>query len=898
LNTMRGGEIRKAFLEFFRARGHAVHPSDSLVPTGDPSLLFTGAGMNQFKDMFLGRGRLPFKRAATSQKCLRTGDIDNVGRTPAHHTFFEMLGNFSFGDYFKREAIHWAWEWVTGVAGLPESRLLVSVYEDDDEAYSIWENEIKVPRERIYRFGEHDNFWPADAPSQAPQGTLCGPCSEIFYDWGERYGCGRADCSPACDCRRYVEIWNLVFQQFEKLDAPGKLRPLATKNIDTGMGLERIAAVLQGVRSNFDTDLLAPLVRQAAEASGRSYGADAAADRRLRRIADHARAVTFAISDGALPSNEGRGYVVRRLLRRAVLDGRRLGVERPFLYSLVPTVASIMGDQYPELEERREAIASFVKGEEERFGETLSAGLAQLEKVAGRLSKGDTLDGASAFMLYDTYGFPVELTEEILAERGVGLDREGFAREMGRARERSRGGTTEDIFGYEFMKTVKERTKETRFLGYEALAADCVVLALVRGEKESGKVVESLACDAPPGGERCQVVLDATPFYGETGGQVGDTGVIEGPDGAVFAVEDTQRSGAIILHLGRMTRGELRTGQGVRAKVDAARRLDIARNHTATHILHHQLRELLGTHVEQAGSLVEPGRLRLDFSHGSALSAEELEAVERGVNDHILADEPVATVETTVEEARARGAMALFGEKYGERVRMVSVGEFSRELCGGTHLRRTGEIGLFRIVAEESVAAGVRRITALTGRGAREAVKADERILAELSRELKSPAGELPSRVRALAERVRRLERELEAAKRKALAGGGVDSLLSQARDVDGVVVLALDMGEAGADDLRAAADVIRPRLASKEKGSVLVLAGAAGGKVSLAAWVGPKELTRRVKAGLIVKELAPVVGGGGGGRDDMAQAGGRDPSKVGEALAAVEGIVRRMLST
>ncbi|MHC4248817.1 MAG: alanine--tRNA ligase [Planctomycetota bacterium] len=899
---MKGSEIRAAFLKFFEERGHTVYPSDSLIPTADPSLLFTGAGMNQFKDAFLGKSSLKFKRAATSQKCLRTGDIENVGVTPRHHTFFEMLGNFSFGDYFKREAIEWAWEFSLDVLKLPEEKLAVSVYEDDEEAFEIWRKVIGLPKKKIYRFGEHDNFWPADAPSQAPAGMLCGPCSELFYDWGKDVGCGKKKCSPACECGRWLEYWNLVFQQFEKGDAPGKLSPLTMKNIDTGAGLERIAAIMQGVFSNFDTDLMLPLVKQAAEISGHGYGTGDETDRRLRRIADHARAVTFAIGDGVLPANEGRGYVVRRLLRRAVLDGRGLGVDEAFLYSFVPTVASLMGDQYPDIIERREQIASFVKGEEERFGETLASGLAQLERFAGGLAEGATLDGKSVFMLYDTYGFPVELTEEMLAERGVKIDRAGFDAAMAEARERSRGGVSESIFGFDWMLTVKERTTATEFVGYEHVDDLTNIVALVKGSGEEGRIVEELT---PEDGDECQIVLERTPFYGEAGGQVGDTGTIEvavrqTASMTKFEVTDTVRAGGIFLHRGRVVRGGFKTGDHVMTSVDRARRLGIARNHTATHLLHHALREKLGKHVEQAGSFVSDEHLRLDFSHGQGLSRDELDAVELAVNLRVLADDPVAWRETSVDEAKAAGAMALFGEKYGESVRMVSVGapgsEFSKELCGGTHLGRTGEIGLFRIVSEESVAAGVRRITAVTGRTAYDSVKDDERVLGGLSRALKAPPDQLAGRVESLMERAKRLERDLAAAKKKALTGGGMDDLLAGAKQVDGVTVLAANMGEAGANDLRSAGDVLKAKLVAEAKGAVLVLAGAAKGKVALACWVAPKDLAKKVKAGSIVKKIAPMVGGGGGGRDDMAQAGGKDPSKIDEALAAVEGIVRQAL--
>jgi len=909
---MKGTQIRAAFLKFFEERGHTVYPSDSLIPTADPSLLFTGAGMNQFKDTFLGKSSLKFKRATTSQKCMRTGDIENVGVTPRHHTFFEMLGNFSFGDYFKREAIEWAWEFSLSVLKLPEERLAVSVYEDDDEAYDIWRNVIGLPESKIYRFGEHDNFWPADAPSKAPAGTLCGPCSEMFYDWGtevagEKIGCGRPECSPACECGRWLEYWNLVFQQFEKGDAPGKLSPLTMKNIDTGAGLERIAAIMQGVFSNFDTDLFQPIIKQIRGMTDRTIRKDPAtkAYRRLLRIADHIRAITFAIGDGVLPSNEKRGYVVRRLLRRAAVDGDKIQIPSPFLYSLVPTVVSTMQDQYPDLKERCSQIAGFVKGEEERFAATLKTGLVQFEKSTAGLAVNQELDGKLVFKLYDTYGFPVELTHELLQERNLGIDMKGFEREMAAARERSRGGVSESIFGYAWMLEVKNRTTGTEFVGYDATEAEAKVVALVWGEDEEGEVVDQLTTQhSTHGTKHCHVILDRTPFYAESGGQVSDMGHMHVGDTEI-KVLDTVKAGDVFIHEVLVT-GEVRTGDTVTCKVDAPRRLAIGRNHTATHLLHHALREKLGKHVEQAGSFVSDEHLRLDFSHGQGLSRDEIDAVEAAVNARVIADEPVAWKETTVDEAKASGAMALFGEKYGERVRMVAVGapgsEFSKELCGGTHLTRTGEIGLFRIISEESVAAGVRRITAVTGSGAYESVKEDERVLGELSRALKAPPGQLGARVASLAERAKKLERELAAAKRQALTGGGTDDILAGARQVDGVTVLAANMGDAGANDLRAAGDVLKPKLIGRGegegRGAVLVLAGAAKGKVALACWVAPKHLAKKVKAGAIVKKIAPMVGGGGGGRDDMAQAGGKDPSKIDEALAAVEGIVREALGS
>ncbi len=880
---MKTDDIRTSFLEFFREREHVVYPGDSLVPSHDPSLLFTGAGMNQFKDSFLGKGKLGFRRAATAQKCLRTADIDNVGRTPTHHTLFEMMGNFSFGDYFKREAILWAWEWVTGVMGLSADRLSVSVYEDDDESFEIWEREVGVRKDRIYRFDEHENFWPADAPSSSPAGTLCGPCTEIFYDRGREVGCRRAECNPSCDCPRFVEIWNLVLQEFEKGEKPKELRPLRMKNIDTGLGLERMAAVMQGVDSNFGIDILSPLVRQVLDVSRPPEEADVT--RAARRIADHGRAVTFAIADGVLPSNEGRGYVVRRLLRRAVLDGRNLGIDEAFLYSLVPTVASLMGGAYPEVVDRREVVASFVKGEEENFRSTLSAGLAQLEKFAAGLSQGKVMHGEDAFTLYDTYGFPVELTREILAARGVGVDMEGFERELERARERSRGGSamSADLFGYPYVLQVKDITKATEFVGYDADECEGEVLAVVSGEKDEGKLVES----ANERADKVQLILDRTVFYAEAGGQVADTGLIEWTGGE-FVVDDVQKVDDVFFHIGTVKKGEVKRGIQVKCRIHSERKRAIERNHTATHLLHHALRDILGKHVEQSGSLVEPERLRLDFSHPTAVRPEELESIERMVNELIRADMPVATSIMKIEEARARGAIALFGEKYGERVRLVETGDVSKELCGGAHLRRTGEAGYFRIVSEGSVAAGVRRIEAVTGSAAFEAALADKKALDEIGTALKARRGEVVERMSGLLKRTRALEKEIEKARKAALAGGAQ----TREHEVEGLKVMVVDAGEASAKDLRSSGEALKGRLGE----GVLVVGGRDNARAALVCWATPEAVKKGVKAGDLAKKLAEIVGGGGGGRPAMAQAGGKNAEKVPDALDQAPELVRDLL--
>ncbi len=626
---MKTDEIRESFLYFFEERAHKRVASDSLVPASDPTLLFSGAGMNQFKDLFIGRGSADYRRATTAQKCFRTGDIDSVGRTAGHHTLFEMMGNFSFGDYFKQESILWAWEWLTSASGLPEKSLSVSVYLDDDEAADIWLKEIGVPKKKLYRFDEHENFWPADAPSQSPAGTLCGPCSEIFYDRGEKVGCGRKECDPSCDCDRYVEIWNLVFQQFEKGEKPKELTPLSTKNIDTGLGLERMAAVMQGVRSNFEIDIFRPLVERAAELTGKKLKKVTPDElRRLRRIADHARAVTFCIADGALPSNEGRGYVVRRILRRAVLDGRALGLAEPFLHEMVPVVVELMGRAYPEIAgENAGRIIGFVGGEEERFGATIAQGLRVLEEsmraVTERGGK-KVFSGGKAFVLYDTYGFPPELTREMLAERGVEIDEEGFEKAMARQRERSRAGSklAEDIFAGD---PAVERIRAAR----SGFRTD------FRGYGET--VVEAEVVELDDGGANVRLVTTATPFYAESGGQVGDTGVITGPSGK-FAVEQTTAIDGITFHHGRVTEGEFSVGEKGRLEVDGERRAGVARNHTATHLLHAALRRVLGTHVTQKGSLVSAERLRFDFTHSGGLKGDELERVERIVNEEVMRD--------------------------------------------------------------------------------------------------------------------------------------------------------------------------------------------------------------------------------------------------------------------
>ncbi|MBN1809939.1 MAG: alanine--tRNA ligase [Planctomycetes bacterium] len=866
---MKTSEIRSAYLAFFEERGHKVVRSDSLVPSGDPSLLFTGAGMNQFKDMFLGRGNLPFTRATSCQKCIRTGDIDSVGRTARHGTFFEMLGNFSFGDYFKKESILWAWEFMTDVLGVAKDRLYISIYNQDEEAYGIWTGGVGIPADRVYRMGEHDNFWPADAPANGPNGP-CGPCSEIFVDLGESVGCGGADCAPGCDCDRFVEVWNLVFTQFERKDG-GLLEPLPQKNIDTGMGLERIAAVMQGKTNNFENDVLFPLVKHAAAIAAKSYGENPETDRRLRRIADHSRAACFAIGDGVLPSNEGRGYVVRRLIRRAEVDGAALGIDGPFVHNMVETVSTLMGEVYPEVADRADNITAFIRNEEERFRRTLSNGIDRLEEMTKKIPGGGIFAGQDAFVLYDTFGFPVELTREILGEKGIAFDEEGFLAAMEAGRERARSGAAfGDIFPSGPIENVKEKLRRTEFVGYAVESIEEPVAAIVAGSGVTDSIKE--------GGEGV-VFFARTPFYAESGGQVADTGRIQ-QDSGWAEVRDVQLSGDVVLHRVKVGEGSLHSGKPARLAVDAARRTAVRRNHTATHLLHRALRQVLGDHVEQSGSLVTADRLRLDFTHFEAIPADVLRRVETLVNEWIMADLPVATVELPIEEAKAKGAMALFGEKYGENVRMVEVEGTSRELCGGTHLNRTGKTGLFLILREESISAGVRRIEAVTGAAAWEAVCDSRDAILRIARELKVPAVDVPARVGTLRDRCRDLEKDLR--RERARAGASGDVRTFRAGDAD---LVHGHLAEGDSADVNNLADTLRPGL---KPPFVLVVSGVKDGKVALGIWVDKSLVDRGVSALELIKAAAPHIRGGGGGRPERAQAGGKDPSGLDAAVAAV----------
>jgi len=849
------------------------------VPTHDPSLLFTGAGMNQFKDEFLGRGEPGLKRATTSQKCLRTGDIDNVGRTASHHTFFEMLGNFSFGDYFKREAILWGWELSTEVFKFDPDRLRVSVYEEDDEAYEIWRKEIGIREDWIYRFDAKENYWPANAPANGPNGP-CGPDTEFFYDQGEAFGCGRPDCNPSCDCDRYVEYYNCVFTQFDR-QPDGTLVPLPGKNVDTGMGLERTLAVMHGKPNNFETELFMPVIERTCDLSGRAYATKSDDGRRMRRIADHVRAITFCIGDGVLPSNEGRGYVVRRLLRIATINGRALGIDGAFLYQLVPVIASIMAEPYPDVNARRETLARIIKVEEEKFADTLEVGerrIRELEHHFGTKKK-KALPGKELFRLFDTYGIPPEVAA--LRLNVTDQTTAAFEEEMAKQRELARGGSamTADIFIGGAIGKLRETVAGTTFEGYDVTTHAATVAAIIRDD--------TLVEEAAAGDDALTVVLDATPFYAEQGGQVGDTGVLRAKS-AEFAVTDTKLSPPHVLHVGKLTKGTLKVADAVEAVVDAERRDDVRRNHTATHLLHAALRETLGVHAEQSGSLVAPDHLRFDFHHFEAPTAKELATIEEKVNEKIMANLPVGHSVMDIASARETGAKALFGEKYGDEVRVVSAGDFSKELCGGTHCDHTGQIGQFKITGEESVAAGIRRITAVTGRHALRYWNEVESRLRGAAAELKAPVTDVVKRVKTLNREVKAMRRQLEKV-RGGERSTRIGELLTGAESVGGVKIVTAELDEMSMAELRQAVDTLKR---SGEEAAA-VLASVSGGKVALIAYAGTRAQAAGIDAGKLVKEVARVVDGGGGGRAELAQAGGTDVSKVSAAL----GLARNLIS-
>lgn len=869
-------EIRQAFLDFFQSKGHQIVASSSLVPHNDPTLLFTNAGMNQFKDVFLGVDKRNYSRATTAQRCVRAGgkhnDLENVGYTARHHTFFEMLGNFSFGDYFKQDAISFAWELLTGERwfNLPKDRLWVTVYETDNEAYDIWAKEIGIPRERIIRIGDNkgapfasDNFW------QMGDTGPCGPCTEIFYDHGDHIWGGPPG-SPEEDGDRYIEIWNIVFMQFNR-QSDGTMAPLPKPSVDTGMGLERIAAVLQHVNSNYDIDLFRALIAEVAKVTG----ATDLSNKSLRVIADHIRSCAFLIADGVTPSNEGRGYVLRRIIRRAVRHGNMLGAKETFFYKLVAPLIDVMGSAGEDLQRQQQLVEQVLKTEEEQFARTLERGLALLDEELAQL-KSDTLDGETAFRLYDTYGFPVDLTADVCRERNIKVDEAGFDAAMEEQRRRARESSG---FGADYNSVIRV-DGATEFKGYDSLHL---------GAKISALFVNGSSVDSVSAGQDAVIVLDETPFYAESGGQVGDRGLLANND-ASFDVRDTQKYGQAIGHSGHLSKGTLRVGDSISAQVDEARRARVRLNHSATHLLHAALRQVLGSHVAQKGSLVNDKGLRFDFSHFEAMKPEEVRAVEDIVNAQIRRNLLIETQIMDLDAAKAKGAMALFGEKYDERVRVLSMGDFSTELCGGTHASRTGDIGLFRITAESGTAAGVRRIEAVTGEGAIALVHTESDRLHEIASLLKGDAQSLTEKVRAMLERSRHLEKELQQLKSQNAAQESA-TLSSRAVEIKGVKVLVSELSEVDPKLLRTMVDDLKNQLGS----SVVVLATVSGDKVSLISGVS-KDLVDRVKAGELIGMVAQQIGGKGGGRPDMAQAGGTDAKALPGALASVESWVASRL--
>lgn len=863
-------ELRRMFLEFFESKDHLAMKSFSLVPHNDNSLLLINAGMAPLKPYFTGQEIPPRRRVCTCQKCIRTGDIENIGKTARHGTFFEMLGNFSFGDYFKTESLHWSWEFLTQVVGLDPDRLYPSIYLDDEEAFKIWNEEIGVPAERIFRFGREDNFWEHGAGP-------CGPCSEIYYDRGEKYGCGKPDCTVGCECDRYIEVWNNVFSQFEN-DGHGNYTELAQKNIDTGMGLERLAVVVQDVDSLFTIDTNKALLDRVCQLAGKEYQKDYETDVSLRIVTDHIKSCTFMISDGIMPSNEGRGYVLRRLLRRAARHGRKLGIEGKFLANLSDTVIALSKDGYPELEEKKVMIFKVLTEEEDKFNKTIDQGLAILSDMEEEMKKSgsDTLSGADAFKLYDTYGFPLDLTKEILEEKSFQVDEEGFAACMKEQKEKARKArkTTNymgaDVTVYQSI----DPAVTTKFVGYDRLVHDSAITVLTTEDE----IVEALT-----DGQRGTILVEETPFYGTMGGQQADTGVIVSENGE-FTVEDTiHLQGGKVGHVGVMTKGMFKTGDTVTLKVDEENRALTARNHSATHLLHKALRTVLGDHVEQAGSLVTRDRLRFDFTHFSAMTPEEIRRVEEIVNKEIHAGLSVVTDEMSLEDAKKTGAMALFGEKYGETVRVVRMGDFSTELCGGTHVANTSSISSFKILSEAGIAAGVRRIEALTSDGLMAHYAEKEKELHEAAAAAKTTPGALTAKIEAMLEEIKALHSENEKLKSK-LAKEAMGDVMDQVQEVKGVKVLAVRADGVDMNGLRNLGDQLKEKLGE----GVIVIASVLDGKVNLMATATDGAQKAGAHAGNLIKAIAGLVGGGGGGRPNMAQAGGKNPAGVDEALAKV----------
>ena len=868
-------ELREMYLKFFETKGHLRLPSFSLIPQNDPSLLLINSGMAPMKPYFTGEQEPPRHRVTTCQKCIRTGDIENVGKTARHGTFFEMLGNFSFGDYFKKEAIAWSWEFLTSPewVGIDPDRLYPSIYQDDEEAFEIWNKDIGIPAERIFRFGKEDNFW---EHGSGP----CGPCSEIYYDRGPEYGCGKPGCTVGCDCDRYMEVWNNVFSQFDN-DGNGIYTELKQKNIDTGMGLERLACVVQGVGSLFDVDTVRNITNKVSEIAGKHYGDSEKTDISLRVVTDHIRSTVMMICDGVIPSNEGRGYVLRRLLRRAARHGKLLGIDRPFLSDVATTVIQESGGAYPELVEKQKYIHKVIENEEASFNKTIDSGLNILnERIAA--ADGKELPAADAFQLYDTYGFPIDLTLEILEEQGMTTNREEFDRLMNEQRERAREDRKKmGDLGWQSEDLGLDKSIKTRFDGYETLGESAKVLAIVNEGEPSGAAAK---------GEKITVVLDHTPFYAEMGGQIGDHGILEGKNGVVTVSDVQKTKDGKYMHIGVVTEGEISVEDEVQAKVDAEYRQAICRAHTSTHLLQKALRKVLGDHVEQAGSYTANDHIRFDFTHFAALTAEELAQVETLVNEAILAGSPVITEEMSIDEAKKKGAMALFGEKYGAVVRVVQAGD-SVELCGGTHLDNTAKAGAFKIIGEASVAAGVRRIEAVTGKAVLDYLNERQKLLTEAAAALKTSPNELPAKIEQTVGELRTMTKKIDKLNSRVASMQMVD-LLNVSRDVKGVNVVATKLEDATAEVLRTMGDSIK----EKAPNMVAVLSAVNDGKVSLLCVCGAEAVKKGAHAGKIIKEVAKMVGGGGGGRPDSATAGGKQPEKLEEALEAVNNIVEALL--
>lgn len=880
MKPMGVNEIRESFLKFFESKDHLRMESASLVPHNDNSLLLINSGMAPLKPFFTGQEIPPRKRVATCQKCIRTGDIENVGKTARHGTFFEMLGDFSFGDYFKKEIISWSWEYVTKVLEIPEDKLYVTVYQDDDEAYDLWHNMMGLPTEKIFRMGKADNFW--------EHGTgPCGPCSEIYYDRGEAYGCGKPECTVGCDCDRYMEFWNLVFTQFYA-EEDGSYSDLDQKNIDTGMGLERMATIMQGVDSIFDVDTIKALRDAVCKMAGVTYGVGNGTDISVRVITDHIRSVTFMTADGVLPSNEGRGYVLRRLLRRAARHGKLLGINKAFLADLCQVVIQVSEDAYPQLKEKKDYILKVLSVEENSFYKTIDKGMEILKAdIEEMKSAGETImKGDKSFRLYDTYGFPIDLTEEILEEEGLGLDKDAFAEEMKQQKERARAARAESNYmgADETVYHQLDTALVTEYAGYD--------IEVVKGAKVLAIISNGTVAESTSAGDEVSVLLDKTPFYAEMGGQVGDTGFFKGETGTVQVTDCIKVIGGKIVHVGTVTDGSMSVGDTVTAAIDSKRRLSISRNHSATHLLQTALRKVLGNHVEQAGSYVSADRLRFDFTHFQAMTDEEIKAVETIVNEKIFENLPISITQENIEDARKMGAMALFGEKYGNIVRVVNMDGFSVELCGGIHLKNTSQVGSFKIVSENGIAAGVRRIEALTGAAALKHYQTQEEQLKTVCRLIKSTPDTMLKRLEGILSAEKDLQKEIDSLKAK-MAGSAVAEILDQKCSIAGVTVLCTSCKEADANALRTMGDQLKEKIGS----GVIVLCSATEGKVNLLAMATDDVVKKGIHAGNVIKQAASVCGGGGGGRPNMAQAGGKDASKIEEALQKAKEVIIEQLS-